>query len=254
MTAPLLDVASLTKRFGGLTAVGNLDIRVAEGAIHAVIGPNGAGKTTFFNLVSGADTPTEGMIRFGGARIEAMPPQRRVRLGIRRTFQNIRLFDELSVLDNVILGQHTIASSGLGSLFTYRNGADRRRREEAFALLERLDVAGFANRAAGGLPYGPKRLVEIARAMASNPRLLLLDEPTSGMNATETKEVSEKIRRIRDAGVTILLIEHHMQVVSDLSDVITVLNFGQKIAEGSADEILKEPAVIEAYLGSEEAA
>lgn len=254
MTAALLEIASLTKRFGGLVAVDGLDLEVKEGSIHAVIGPNGAGKTTLFNLISGAEAPTQGSIRFQGRIIDAMPAHQRVRFGVRRTFQNIRLFEELSVHENVLVGQHAIASSGLTSLFAYRNRADRRQREEAFAILHRLNIGEYAERQAGSLPYGPKRLVEIARAMASKPKLLLLDEPTSGMNATETAEVSRQIRAIRDGGVTVLLIEHHMEVVADLSDTITVLNFGSKIAEGTSEEILKEPAVIEAYLGSEYAA
>ncbi|MCW5772156.1 MAG: ABC transporter ATP-binding protein [Rhodospirillaceae bacterium] len=250
----MLDIEALTKRFGGLVAVDGLDLRVAAGSIHAVIGPNGAGKTTLFNLISGAEMPTGGAIRFEGKPIDALPAHRRVRLGIRRTFQNIRLFEELSVIDNVLIGQHAVTPSGIASLFTTGGGRDRRAREDALALLERLRIADYGHRQAGGLPYGPKRLVEIARALASRPKLLLLDEPTSGMNATETAEVSAQIRAIRDSGVTILLIEHHMEVVADLSDRITVLNFGRKIAEGTADAILNEPAVIEAYLGSEETA
>lgn len=254
MSAPILHIAGLTKRFVGLLAIDALDLEVQAGSIHAVIGPNGAGKTTLFNVISGVEAPSLGTLSFQGVPLAGQPPHRRVRLGIRRTFQNIRLFDELSVLDNVLVGQHSVASSGIGSLFTHLDGADRRRRQEALETLERLGIAEYAGRLAGGLPYGPKRLVEIARAMASRPKLLLLDEPTSGMNATETAQVSRQILAIRDTGVTIVLIEHHMEVVAGLSDRISVLNFGRKIAEGRAEQILKEPAVIEAYLGSEEAA
>ena len=248
----LLVTDRLTKNFGGIRALSELDLRIPEGFIHSVIGPNGAGKTTLFNVITGVEPVSGGSITYRGQPITNYPSHKVVHLGIRRTFQNIRLFEEQTVIENVMLGQHVQAISGLESLFTVWSASERDRRHQAYQLLDELGIAELAERQASGLAYGPKRLVEIARAMASNPHLLLLDEPTSGMNHTEIDEVCERIRQIRDRGVTIVLIEHHMEVVAELSDTITVLNFGEKIAEGSYKSVANDPSVIEAYLGRDE--
>jgi branched-chain amino acid transport system ATP-binding protein len=247
----ILELKQLTKRYGGLTAVDAVDLSVAEHSVHAIIGPNGSGKTTLFNLVSGAVSVTAGEIVFDGARIERRPAHERARLGIKRTFQNIRLFNELSVLENVMVGQHPIANTGLTSLYTHWSAKERGQRDAAFELLASLRLAQLARRQAGELAYGEKRLVEIARAVASGPRLLLLDEPTSGMNAREAEQVVAAVRAIAARKMTILIIEHHLPVVKDLAERVSVLNFGKKVAEDTPAGVLRDPAVVEAYLGSE---
>ena len=246
----ILQLEGLTKRFGGLIAVDDLDLAVAKYSVHAIIGPNGSGKTTLFNLISGAVPVTSGAIVFDGARIEALAAHERARLGIKRTFQNIRLFNELSVLENVMVGQHPVASTGLASLYRRWSATERAQRAAALEILGSLGLAGLAHRQAGELAYGPKRLVEIGRAVASEPRLLLLDEPTSGMNAREAEEVVAAVRAIAARRMTILIIEHHLPVVKDLAGRVTVLNFGEKIAEDTPSGVLSHPEVVEAYLGS----
>ena len=246
----ILQLKRLTKRYGGLTAVDEVDLAVAEHSVHAIIGPNGSGKTTLFNLVSGAVPATSGEIVFDGARIESRPAHERARLGIKRTFQNIRLFNELSVLENVLVGQHPIASTGLASLYKRWSARERAQREAAMALLASLRLSALAQRRSGELAYGEKRLVEMARAVASGPRLLLLDEPTSGMNAREAEEVVTAVRAIAARKMTILIIEHHLPVVKDLAERVSVLNFGKKVAEDTPAGVLRDPAVVEAYLGS----
>ncbi len=248
----LLQIDALGKSFGGVTAISNLHLSVGQGSIHSVIGPNGAGKTTLFNVITGVEAPTDGMIFYRGQPITKLPSHVIVRLGIRRTFQNIRLFDEQTVIENVIIGQHVRARSGLESLFTIWSSSERERRHRAYHLLDQLGIGHLAERRASDLAYGPKRLVEIARALASDPHLLLLDEPTSGMSQAEIEDVCDRVREIRDRGMTIVLIEHHMEVVAELSDTITVLNFGQKIAEGTYDVIANDPSVVEAYLGRDD--
>jgi branched-chain amino acid transport system ATP-binding protein len=250
----ILEIAALTKRFGGITALDGMDLAIEPRSVHAIIGPNGSGKTTLFNLISGAVPPSAGQIRFDGRRIDELPAHERAGLGIKRTFQNIRLFGELSVLDNVLVGQHPLATTGAASLFRRWGRAERALRETAIELLESFGLRGMAARQAGELAYGPKRLVEIARAVASNPKLLLLDEPTSGMNAREAEEVVAAIRKLAARHMTILIIEHHLAVVKDLAEGVTVLNFGRKIAQGSSAEVFGDAAVIEAYLGTEAAA
>ena len=255
--AVILQTIGLTRRFAGLTAVDQVDLAVTESSIHAVIGPNGAGKTTLFNLLSGLVPPSDGSIHFAGQDISALPVHRRAGLGMARTFQNIRIFASMTVLENVLTGLHSRANEGLGSVILR---LPRFRRAEQAAVTRARDVLEWvgltaqAEHRAAALPYGDQRRLEIARALASNPRLLLLDEPAAGMNPAETDALKTLVRRIRDAGTTVLLVEHDMGFVMDLSDRITVLNFGRRIFEGAPLEVRQETTVIEAYLGQKVAA
>ncbi len=248
----LLETGGLTRRFAGLTAVDAVDLSVAEGSIHAVIGPNGAGKTTLFNLISGLVTPSGGTIRFAGQDITNLAVHRRAGLGMARTFQNIRIFASMTVLENALTGLHSRLHARLGSVVLRLPGFRRAEREAVARARDVLELVGLADKAetrAAALPYGDQRRLEIARALASAPRLLLLDEPAAGMNPAETDALKTLVRRIRDAGTTVLLVEHDMGFVMDLSDRITVLNFGRRIFEGSPLEVRQETTVIEAYLG-----
>jgi len=256
----ILEVTDLTMDFGGLRALDQLDLEIKQGEIVALIGPNGAGKTTFFNCITGIYPPTEGkmLIRPPGKeprKLNGLKPNHVTENGLARTFQNIRLFQNMTVLENVMIGRHCRTSSGIvGAIL---KGKSNKQEEEqiiadSYEVLEKIGLAGFVNEFAKNLPYGAQRRLEIARAMATDPFLLLLDEPAAGMNPLETNELDELIVRIRDQeGISILLIEHDMKLVMSLSDRIYVVDYGKKIAQGVPDVIKNDPAVIKAYLGED---
>ena len=256
MAPPLLEVEKLNRRFGGLHAVRDLSFSVPEGSIKALIGPNGAGKTTVFNLIAGSLEPDGGCVKFRGRTITGARPYRIASLGIARTFQTTRLFPRMTVLENVMVGRHSRTRSGfLASLFrtpsTFRE--EKEIRETAWDILARLELTGHAGERAGNLPFGLQRLVEFARALATEPKLLLLDEPAAGLNIYETDELARLIQRIRRWGITVLLVEHDMSLVMDISDEVIVLNRGRRIAEGKPRAIQKNPEVIRVYLGDDDA-
>jgi len=252
--APILSVESVTKRFGGLTALSEVGFSISKGEIYGLIGPNGAGKTTLFNVLTGLYRQDEGRITFEGAVLANATPDRIAKLGIARTFQNIRLFANLSALENVMIGRHVRTRAGVfGAMLRNARTRNEERaiQQRAFELLEYVGVSRRANDLAKHLPYGDQRRLEIARALATEPKLLALDEPAAGMNATETATLSKLLERIRSDGTTILLIEHDMKLVMSLCDRVLVLDYGKKIAEGPAAIVQKDPAVIAAYLGGD---
>jgi branched-chain amino acid transport system ATP-binding protein len=256
MAAPLLDVQDLTVRFRGLVAVDHVSFQVEAGTVHGLIGPNGAGKTTCFNLISGLTPPNSGHVELDGVSLDGLPSWKRTRAGLSRTFQNIRMFQEMTVRENVMTGMQARLQASVPEIlsrvgrFSPEETAARQRADE---LLEFVGLAASADRRAGDLPYGDQRRLEIARALGSEPKLLLLDEPAAGMNPAETQDLVGLLLRLKQDGLTLLLVEHDMHFVMNLCDRITVLNFGRKIAEGSPREIRENPAVIEAYLGAKTA-
>lgn len=252
----MLQIRDLSKSFGGYQAVSEVSTTVQAGTVHAVIGPNGAGKTTLFNLVSGVLPPTTGSVWLDGQQLTGLRPDRIARLGLVRTFQGVRLFGAMTVLENVQTGRHIRTRSDLLPMLLRLPGRDTLQeaasRSRALELLEMVGLSRHRDAMASDLALADQRRLEIARALATEPRVLLLDEPVAGMNPVEVNEAAHLILRIRDSGVTVLLTEHHMSLVMKISDRITVLNYGKKIAEGNAEEVRRDPQVLEAYLGTEE--
>ena len=248
----MLEVSAITQVFGGVTALDDVSFCAAKGAITGVIGPNGAGKTTLFNIITGIYRQTSGRVRLEGKDVTGLPPERLARRGLVRTFQNIELFGGMSVLENVMVGLHTKSSSGVLSCalkMPWSIAEERRIRTEAMKWLEFTAIADLADVTAGNLPFGKGRLLEIARALAVGPAIILMDEPAAGLNSRETLALARLIQAIREMGITVVLVEHDMELVMDICDRIVVLNLGKKLAEGTPREIQENLEVIAAYLG-----
>jgi branched-chain amino acid transport system ATP-binding protein len=248
--AEIMQVTDLTRTFGNVHALSEVDLTVEEGTIHGIVGPNGAGKTTILSVMSGYLLPTQGRVLLGGRDITRLTPQQRVPLGVVRTFQNIRLFGGLTVLENVMVGQHAHARTGLTSLLPVRTAADKTLLAEAKASLELFGLREYVSRRVSELPYGLQKQLEMARAMATKPRVLLLDEPAAGMTSEARVDLTEHIRQVRKEGVTVVVVEHDMDVIARACDTVTVLNFGRKIMEGRPGDVLSSPEVRTAYLGT----
>jgi branched-chain amino acid transport system ATP-binding protein len=252
MSAPLLEVENLYCRFEGVTAVANLSFSVAAGEIKAVIGPNGAGKSTLFNMIAGVTRPSDGHIRFDGERIDQLPTHQRARRGIARTFQNLQIFREMSVLENVMVGRHMRSAAGVVGAILHGPALRREERDiatTAMTMLERFGLADKARLQAGTLSFGELKLLELTRALACEPRLLLLDEPAAGLPHAAADRMSDVIAGLNRDGMTVLLVEHNMRMVMALSHDVLVLNNGHRIAEGTPDEVRRHPEVLAAYLG-----
>jgi branched-chain amino acid transport system ATP-binding protein len=256
MTDSLLEIRELSRSFGGLKAVNDVSFTVRAGSVKSVIGPNGAGKTTLFNLISGMLPCDSGVVLQNGQEITGLQPHRIAELGISRTFQTTKLFSRMTVLENVMVGRHTRTKAGflagvLNLPWTWKE--EREIRERSSGLLDSLGLADAAGEPASNLPFGKQRLLEIARALATEPALLLLDEPAAGLNIYETREMADLVLKIREWGITVLLVEHDMSLVMDISDEIVVLNYGRKVAEGEPAQIQRDPEVIRIYLGGDHA-
>ncbi len=248
----MLEMRGISKVFGGLTALEDVSFAIERGSITGVIGPNGAGKTTLFNIVSGIYAQTSGEVRLDEKDISGLTPEKLAKLGLMRTFQNVELFGQMTVLENVMVGLHTKSRSGFLSCalkLPGQIGEERLMKEKGRRWLEFVGLADLAETRASSLPFGRGRLLEIARALAVEPRIILLDEPAAGLNSRETMELSTLIRKIRESGVTIALVEHDMELVMDVCDSVVVLNLGRKLAEGTPREIQENPEVVTAYLG-----
>ena len=248
----MLEIRGVTCVFGGLVALDDVSFVARQGEITGVIGPNGAGKTTLFNIITGIYTRTAGNVVLDSRDISDLPPERLARLGLVRTFQNIELFGQMSVLENVMVGLHTRSRSGFlacACKLPHHLAEERRIRAQARELLEFVGIADLAETVAANLPFGKGRMLEIARALAVQPRIMLMDEPAAGLNSRETWQLGDLIRKIRETGVTVVLVEHDMELVMDICDAIVVLNLGKKLAEGTPRQIQENPEVIAAYLG-----